>query len=554
MCILRTKKAFLLLCGFLLMTAFYGCSDSDSGKDEPEMDSYVRFLKSEITVSSFEGETRVAVEWSDALWKVTAGTGELIKDISLKEGGEPGKKGMTTIVVKYNENTLLKTREQDVFLTDLTTGEKKQLTIKQESKTIGLTITLDPTQKYQRVVGFGGMYNPVIWTGSNLLTSADIDKLYSPSGLGYNILRLMIYDDAKRWDADVEGAKRAQALGAIIFACPWYPPAALCDKTTVNGKEFNHLSKANYQAYADHLVDYINYMKKAGINLEAISVQNEPDMEFTFWHPSEIVDFVKTYGEQIRNTGVKLMAPETCGFQSEWADPLVKDADAFAVTDIVAGHLYQGYIADNAWETNRRNYITRVYTDHLKPAGKTWWMTEHLFNDGEKETDPTLWQFQKWTYNMSHLAKEVHMCMEGYCSAYVYWYLKRFYGMLGDTDNRCQVKESEIMKNGYILGHYAKYATGMDRIRVQTSNSDVSATGYINETETEMTVVLLNMNEKSIFMEVTTPYTVETATAVETTGIKNMTDVQVQISEGKKGGFIQLSPQSLVSVRLKLQK
>lgn len=38
------------------------------------------------------------------------------------------------------------------------------------------------------------------------------------------------------------------------------------------------------------------------------------------------------------------------------------------------------------------------------------------------------------------------MCMEGYCSAYVYWYLKRFYGMMGDNDERSPVREGEIAK------------------------------------------------------------------------------------------------------------
>ena len=86
-------------------------------------------------------------------------------------------------------------------------------------------------------------------------------------------------------------------------------------------------------------------------------------------------------------------------------------------------------------------------------------MTEHLFNDGEKSDDPSAWEFQKWQYCLNHLGKEIHMCMEGYCSAYVYWYLKRFYGLMGDNDKRSPVGEGEIAKNGYIMAHYAQYAT-----------------------------------------------------------------------------------------------
>ena len=42
------------------------------------------------------------------------------------------------------------------------------------------------------MVGFGGMYNPKIWTGSNVLSTEDMNTLYGPGGLGYSVLRLMI--------------------------------------------------------------------------------------------------------------------------------------------------------------------------------------------------------------------------------------------------------------------------------------------------------------------------------------------------------------------------
>ena len=97
--------------------------------------------------------------------------------------------------------------------------------------------------KYQPVVGFGGMYNPKIWCGDNLISAPQLDKMYGAGGLGYSILRLMIYPNESDWSADVEAAKAAQANGAIIFACPWDCTDALADKITVNGKEMKHLKK-----------------------------------------------------------------------------------------------------------------------------------------------------------------------------------------------------------------------------------------------------------------------------------------------------------------------
>ena len=81
----------------------------------------------------------------------------------------------------------------------------------------------------------------------------------------------------------------------------------------------------NYGAYADHLIRYIIFMKQNGVDLYAISVQNEPDMDFTYWTPQEVVDFVKQYGAKIRETGVRLMSPEACGTPPEYTDPIINE-------------------------------------------------------------------------------------------------------------------------------------------------------------------------------------------------------------------------------------
>lgn len=81
--------------------------------------------------------------------------------------------------------------------------------------------------------------------------------MYDPSGkLKYSILRLMVYSDKTKWSADVAGALQAQNYGALIFACPWYLAKELVvDSVIVNNKKVGHLSEANYNAYADHLIE-----------------------------------------------------------------------------------------------------------------------------------------------------------------------------------------------------------------------------------------------------------------------------------------------------------
>jgi glucuronoarabinoxylan endo-1,4-beta-xylanase len=528
-----------------------GCSGGGDQPD-PRPESEARFTQGNLELSSAAGVVTVTVGWTATSWEVIMDEDlGMISEIAPSHGGDAvAENQFTRIKISYGENTGLKSRIQELFLVNGTTGERSRLTIEQSSRFQTVSMTLDPSVRYQPVVGFGGMYNPVIWLGSNLISAADITKMYSSEGLGYNILRLMIYPRESDWAADVEGALLAQQHGAIIFASPWDCTDALADQ--VNGKK--HLKPENYSKYADHLVKYIDYMKAQGVNLYAISVQNEPDMDFTWWSPAEVVAFVRDYGDRIRNTGVKLMSPEACGTSPEYTDPILNDVAAFERTDILAGHLYQGFIDwSTSYPKNRHDYIVGLYNSHLAPAGKTWWMTEHLFNDGERESDPALWQFRKWSYEMEHLGKELHMSMEGYCSAYVYWYLKRFYGMIADNDHRSQTDPGNVLGNGYILSHYAKYASGMTRIEIENGDPNLLATAYVDESGDEMTVVLLNMRASSVQALITSPSAVKSVSAVESTETHKMRSVAANVTEDEiKNVSVLLSANSIASVRLKL--
>ncbi len=549
------NNIFKLIFLLALIISFFECSDENK---VDSYHSYACFLKDSLVVSSSAGEVIVIIEVAASEWEIVLeeDNNGMITDISCNKGeNSRTQKQFTQIKISYSENALFQPRIQEIYLVNKTTGERSKLRIIQNSKYSSLLLTLDPSVRHQSVAGFGGMYNPKIWLGqANLITNDEITKMYGSEGLGYNILRLMIYPNEADWSSDVEGANLAQQHGAIIIAAPWHCPDALVEKIMINKEERNHLKHDSYQAYANHLVKYINFMKDHGINLYGISVQNEPDVGFTFWYPEEIVDFVKRYGDQIRTTGVKLMAPEACGFQPDYTDPILNDPIAFANTDILCGHLYQGFInLEDSYVKSRHTYICGLY-NKLITAGKpwSWWMTEHLFNEGQDESDPTLWKFQKWEYNLQNLGKEIHMCMEGYCSAYIYWYLKRFYGMIGDSDPRSLVAPGEVTKNGCIMAHYAQYASNMTRIKVETSDAEVMATAYINDSETEITVVLLNMKNKDFNVRIFSPVAIKNLNAIETTEDKNMRNLTVDVDDNKQDAFVPISAKSIVSVRLEV--
>lgn len=532
----QLKTLFTLL---LASTLFWACSDDDTVNKSLWGDSYARFIRSAMTVTASGGTAEAVIDWQQSTWEITLGEGNIVSAATPTSGGDAGgTQQFTQVILTCNANPSLDTRTQTIVLTDQN-GTTSTLTVTQEGAG-GIALTVDPTVKYQPVAGFGGMYAVSTW-GTPAISADEMNKMYSPDGLGYSILRLMIYPDESRWADDVAGAKIAQSHGAIVFACPWNIPAEWADKTD----DTDHLKPEHYTDYADHLIRYVNFMKQNGVDIYAVSVQNEPDMDFTAWTPQEVTTFLKQEGARIRETGVKLMSPEACGYQPEYTDAVLNDAAAFAQTDIVAGHLYQGFIdLSSGYVKDRHDYVCGLYP---RLNGKTWWMTEHLFNDGEKEEDPSLWQFWNWEYNFSHLAKEIHMCMDGYCSAYVYWYLKRFYGMIGDNDDRCKEEEGEVSKNGYILAHYAQYATGTTRIAVTSASDNIEATAYLNETTGDVTLVLLNQSDRTL--SVVIPMAgVSKASAVETGETKNMEPITTNVSG--ESVSLSVSDKSIVSIQL----
>ena len=150
---------------------------------------------------------------------------EMIAHISPTNGGNRAiQYGESRIIVQFRENRTEKRRTQVLYLINMESGERSQLTLLQDSRLVPLSIQPDKSVRYQYVYGFGGMYNPKIWLSpDNLITGDELLKMYSPEGLGYTILRLMIYPDEADWVADLEGARLAQQQGAIVIAAPFAP-------------------------------------------------------------------------------------------------------------------------------------------------------------------------------------------------------------------------------------------------------------------------------------------------------------------------------------------
>jgi len=321
-------------------------------------------------------------------------------------------------------------------------------------------VTINPAAYYQSVRGFGGMNAPG-WI--NDLTTTQVNTAYgSGEGqLGLSIMRMRIDPDSANWKIQVAAAKRAKELGAILFATPWTPPAYMkSNKSLISGGK---LLTQYYGDYTTHLLNFANYMSNNGASLYAVSIQNEPD-----WHPDyescdwtgdEFAAYLAAHGSKFGS--LKVIAPESLGFITKYSDPILNNASAEPHVDIIGGHLYG---------VQPKDYPL------ARQKGKELWMTEH-YTESKNSGDA-------WPLALD-VGTELHKSMVANYNAYVWWYVRRSYGLLLENGN--------VSKRGYIMSQYARFVRpGSVRIfATETPHADVSVTAY-KRPDNKIVIVAVN--------------------------------------------------------------
>ena len=301
------------------------------------------------------------------------------------------------------------------------------------------TVRLDAQSTHQRITGFGGFVcSPQFQYGH--MSDVDIKKVWgTTSTVGCNIMRLYIPIGKSSWSQSLATAKKAKQMGLIVFASPWGQPAEWKTNGTSNAKNpdgtTGKLKRENWPDYAQYLEDYVQYLRQNDVELDAISIQNEPDWPAEYagclWDASEIAEFVKLYGPSI---SCKVMAPETLAVSDSYVNALNKSEvlDGF---DIYGGHQYGG--------------IQSAYKN-LAKKGKEIWMTEYLINWNEAENNTRNFDFSKDFFNFF---TAINTCMLGDFNAWIHYAAKRYYGMLGDGQRG--TSNGVVTKRGYIMAHFA---------------------------------------------------------------------------------------------------
>ena len=351
-------------------------------------------------------------------------------------------------------------------------------------------VRFDVQNTHQRITGFGGFVCSPQFTYNHMSTT-EIKKVWGASStVGCNIMRLYIPVGRNAWGQSLATAKQAKQLGLIVFASPWGQPAEWKTNGTINAKNDDgttgKLKRENWPDYAQYLEDYVQYLRNNGVELDAISIQNEPDWPASYagclWDASEIAEFVKTYGKSI---SCKVMAPETLAVSDSYANALNK-TDVLDCFDIYGGHQYGG--------------IQSAYKN-LAKKGKEIWMTEYLINWNETENNTRSFDFSKDFFNFF---TAINTCMLGDFNAWIHYAAKRYYAMMGDGQ-RGAGSSGTITKRGYIMAHFAKFITGMTRIDA-TFGGGLEGSAYLSQSGDTLVAVMANASDNAIDLTFDLPF------------------------------------------------
>ncbi|RWS00539.1 glycosyl hydrolase-like protein, partial [Dinothrombium tinctorium] len=255
-----------------------------------------------------------------------------------------------------------------------------------ECNECAIRITVDWKKEYQALEGFGAFAGRALHFHNDIKREEILDALFGNDGLQLSVIRFTIFPDlsfnsnlTEEQEAEMWIMQRAKEKYGVkrFIASAWSPPYSWKTiKGERTGKYLNSLANEHYQDFADYLANFVNFYNKEGIDIYALSPQNEPEFPTTswdgcFWWPSQLSKFVKYHLKQTfinRKLNVKIMVGENANwYLASWylsaMSSKLKDNDF----DIYASH---GYSLPISFQ-----YVT--YNKHV-----TSWPME---NAGEKE-------------------------------------------------------------------------------------------------------------------------------------------------------------------------
>jgi len=233
-----------------------------------------------------------------------------------------------------------------------------------------------------------------------------------------------------------------------IMGSPWSPPVWMKDNNSTIG---GSLQPQYYEVYAQYFVKYIQEMKAEGIEIDAITLQNEPlhpgnNPSLLMTAPQQ-ADFIKNHlgpAFQAANIDTKIIIYDHNCDKPEYPISVLNDAAAKSFISGSAFHLYAGDISA----------LSTVHNAH--PDTDVYFTEQYTSSDGNFQGD------LKW-----HLKNVIIGSMRNWSKTALEWNLANNASYGPHTPGGCTTCKgattinsgSSYTKNAgyYIIGHASKF-------------------------------------------------------------------------------------------------
>lgn len=377
------------------------------------------------------------------------------------------------------------------------------------------TIFVDDSKRFQTIDGFGYTLTSGSATLINQLKDKNklLDELFGKAdySIGVNYLRVSVgasdlsdhaysYSESKDLNLKNFSLKEDEkdlipVLKEIIkinpkikiLASPWSPPTWM--KSNNNSMGGNLLPEF-YQVYANYLVKYIKEMKKHGIVIDALTIQNEPlhpgNNPSLLMLPNEQANFIKhNLGPTFLKNGIKtkIIIYDHNADRPDYPISILNDPAARKFIDGSAFHLYGGSV-----ET-----IGEVHEAH---PDKNLYFTEQWIGHPSNFGGDLAW----------HIKNLIIGATRNWCKTVLEWNLAINPQLNPHTDGGCTaclgaitIDQDKIERNAayYIIGHASKFVpTNSKRI---ASNTVLNLQNVAFKTPEGKTVlIVINDSDKSV--------------------------------------------------------
>lgn len=388
----------------------------------------------------------------------------------------------------------------------------------------GAVVEIDPARTFQTIVGFGGSFTESAAFALSKMSpekrSEAIKAYFDPkSGHGYTLCRTHInscdfaldnysYDETagdtalKNFDISrdkklliplIKDAMAVPGADFKILSSPWSPPGWM--KT--NG-EMNHggsLKPEYRDVWALYYTKYIKAYKNEGIDIWAITVQNEPAAvqvwDSCIWSAQEEGQFVRDHlGPALQREGVEatklLVWDHNKDIMFERVEPILSDAAAAKYVWGIGIHWYSGDNFDNldkvhkAWPDKHILHTEGcqeggVHLNHWKPA--------------ERYGHDIIGDLNNWTVGWI----DWNMVLDEHGGP-------NHVGNFCDAPIIADATQNKLIYQGsyYYLGHFSRFIRpGAVRIGSVVSNPALETTAFKN-TDGKIVITCMNRTDEAI--------------------------------------------------------